>query len=592
MASALKPLTRSPKSIAKLINLSSRSSRLLIRIIHSLNVLPLIQIFLRVPFASTLSSLSSLIPSFISFLPHLFVSLLILNSRSLPFTWTFRVLWCVIKVRTRYSAAWARVWARYWMRYSKKLVQGVKECSSLTTFSRSELDPSNNLTLDRKKEHGETKQLDSIRRLRIREMELWLESVTPVGAHPFEWEGSYATWVGFDDSDFNMHMSNSSYPKVLDFARTKASLELFPQFLRVGGHVALSSTHFQFIQEIPLFSRYQILTSIGAWDEKWCYLIFRFVTIENKYKKNQHSSSANVPRILITPPELNKHHSPDPVHFPLSSNLHHSQSGVNLNSHPTVPDSKLHTIAVSRICFKVGRITVPPAIVFTTNGMSMHPWEVCTNGTEKGMASSLSSPSPFAVAKFSHNNPPPSWTEHGLYLIAKTHSGDEAKLREFYRGAWRNTEEATDGKDMNKSGTVENSTVVNKLSGSLSENKLALDDPSIWKTRSILQSQDIDLDLSSPTSLNSPEDSSNGSDTESDSDSASAAATPPTPSTPPTIPSSYCTPIEHSHLIAPKLTEWWDLAMGIGTPADETRKARLEVCRMLVGGMEGIKEMC
>ncbi|KAJ3992962.1 hypothetical protein F5050DRAFT_1578589 [Lentinula boryana] len=425
MASALKPLTRSPKSIAKLINLSSRSSRLPIRIIHSLNVLPLIQIFLRIPFASFLSFLSSLIPSFISFLPHLFVSLLILNSRSLPFTWTFRVLWCVIKVRTRYSAAWARVWARYWMRCSKKL------------------------------------------------MEFWLESVTPVGAHPFEWEGSYATWVGFDDSDFNMHMSNSSYPKVLDFARTKASLELFPQFLRVGGHVALSSTHFQFIQEIPLFSRYQILTSIGAWDEKWCYLIFRFVTIENKYKNNQHSGSANVPRILITPPDLNKHHSPDPVHFSFSSNLHHSQSGVNLNSHPTVPDSKLHTIAVSRICFKVGRITVPPAIVFTTNGLSL----------------SSSSPSPFAVAKFSHANPPPSWTEHGLYLIAKTHNGDEAKLREFYRGAWRNTKEATDGKDTNK-------------------------------------------------------------------------------------------------------LEWWDLAMGIGTPADDTRKARLEVCRMLVGGMEGVKEMC
>ncbi|KAJ3793658.1 hypothetical protein GGU11DRAFT_691372 [Lentinula aff. detonsa] len=529
MASALKPLTRSPKSIAKLINLSSRSSRLLIRIIHSLNVLPLIQIFLRVPFASFLSSLSSLIPSFISFLPHLFVSLLILNSRSLPFTWTFRVLWCVIKVRTRYSVAWARVWARYWMRCSKKLVGG-----------------------------------------------FWLESVTPVGAHPFEWEGSYATWVGFDDSDFNMHMSNSSYPKVLDFARTKASLELFPQFLRVGGHVALSSTHFQFIQEIPLFAKYQILTSIGAWDEKWCYLIFRFVTIENKYKDNQHSGSANVPRIRVTPPNLNKDHSPDPVHFSFSSNLHQSQSSFNLNSHPTVPNAKLHTIAVSRICFKVGRITVPPTIVFTTNGISL----------------SSSSPSPFAVAKFSHTNPPPSWTEHGLYLIAKTHSGDEAKLREFYRGAWRNTEEATDGKDMNKSGTVENSTVVNKLSGSLSENKLALDDPSIWKTRSILQSQDIDLDLSSPTSFNSSEDSSNGSDTESDSDSASAAATPPTPSTPPTVPSSYCTPIEHSHLIAPKLTEWWDLAMGIGTPADETRKARLEVCRMLVGGMEGIKEMC
>ncbi|KAJ4482576.1 hypothetical protein J3R30DRAFT_2191625 [Lentinula aciculospora] len=220
--------------------------------------------------------------------------------------------------------------------------------------------------------------------------------------------------------DFNMHMSNSSYPKILDFARTKASLELFPQFLRVGGHVALSSTHFHFINELPLFSKYQIRLSIGAWDEKWCYIVCRFVTqTKTKEKRNSNNGTLNPPRILVNglPPPLNE----------------------NLNG------LKLHTIAVSRICFKHGRITVPPAIVFATNGMSMYPWEVAATATLKSSRVRLAestveasaSLSPFAAQEFSHTNPPPSWTNHARQLIAKTHGGDEAKLREFYRGGWR-----------------------------------------------------------------------------------------------------------------------------------------------------------
>lgn len=42
----------------------------------------------------------------------------------------------------------------------------------------------------------------------------WLEKLSPVGANPLTWKTSFTTWCGPDDSDFNMHMSNSSYPKV------------------------------------------------------------------------------------------------------------------------------------------------------------------------------------------------------------------------------------------------------------------------------------------------------------------------------------------------------------------------------------------
>ncbi|KIK70004.1 hypothetical protein GYMLUDRAFT_133026, partial [Collybiopsis luxurians FD-317 M1] len=316
--------------------------------------------------------------------------LILLNSRSFPGAWHWRVLWCVFKVRTKYAGAWVD--------------------------TRSEL-------------HR------SLQETRIMEMESWLASVTPIGEHPFEWEGRYDTWVGLDDSDFNMHMSNSSYPKILDFARTKASLELFPHFLRVGGHLALSSTHFNFIREIPLFTRYQLRLSIGAWDEKWCYMISHFVT--KKHNRSAHSESVPSPRIL-----LNDHC------LPLA--LYHDLDGLTL-----------HTIAVSRICFKVGRITVPPAVVFTTNGMSVEPREL------------------IKMKEFTRSNPPPSWLHHARQLIVKTHGGSEGKLREFYRGGWRK---------------------VGRL-------------------------------------------------------------------------------------------KWWERAMGVDGPTDEKRKDRLEICRMLVGGMEGVRDI-
>ncbi|KAF5380747.1 hypothetical protein D9757_007140 [Collybiopsis confluens] len=333
-------------------------------------------------------------------LRYTFALLVLINGRSFPGAWTWRVLWCVIKVRTRYVGAWMLASARYYSR--------IVASTHANRLSR-----------------------------RIEEMESWLASVTPIGDHPFHWEGKYDTWLGFDDSDFNMHMSNSSYPKILDFARTKASLELFPHFLRVGGHVALSSTHFNFIREIPLFAKYQIRLSIAAWDEKWasilpfavdwfrvadheqCYLVARFVTKSDNKHQASHVKSGS-PRILLNDNSL-----------PLA--LLHDLEGLTLR-----------TIAVSRICFKIGRITVPPAVVFATNGMSVGPREL--NGAlkisareeerQEGLKEEGGEPT-LLTEDFSLSNPPPSWTHHARHLITKMHGGSEGKLKEFYRGGWK-----------------------------------------------------------------------------------------------------------------------------------------------------------
>jgi acyl-CoA thioesterase FadM len=46
--------------------------------------------------------------------------------------------------------------------------------------------------------------------------------------------------IGPDDCDYNIHLSNSSYPKILDSARFKLAITLTPSFLNQGGNIFLA----------------------------------------------------------------------------------------------------------------------------------------------------------------------------------------------------------------------------------------------------------------------------------------------------------------------------------------------------------------
>lgn len=149
----------------------------------------------------------------------------------------------------------------------------------------------------------------------------------------------------------------------------------------------------------------------------------------------------------------------------------------------------LHTVCVSRVCFKLGRITVPPAVVMATNGMSVHPWEVygAGVGTESQM-------------RYSATNPPPTWTTNSQELFSKASGGSPKKLREFYKGQWREFQGNSNG-NLAAHGT--------KGKGNIDAN----------------------------TSL------------------------------------------------------WWNQALGIGGSLNDKLTERLKVCRMLVGGLDGVREM-
>ncbi|KAJ4479345.1 hypothetical protein J3R30DRAFT_3702596 [Lentinula aciculospora] len=244
---------------------------------------------------------------------------------------------------------------------------------------------------------------------RDRRIAEYIDKTSPVGVHPFDFKVIYRSRVSVDESDFNMHMSNSSYPKVLDFTRTKMATHLFPHFLRAGGVVPIASTHFHFVREIPMLAKYEVRAGIGAWDEKWFYVVGRFVT-------NRKSKSTG------TQP------SSSPIH-PLT--LTNSESDLIAKLVDTSPEDEenitLHTVAVARCCYKLGRITVPPSVLMATNGVCVYPDQVTMTDLDPEFSKSLDVHSGYSV-----DRPPHTWTSHARDLAL-----NPKKLREFYKGAWR-----------------------------------------------------------------------------------------------------------------------------------------------------------
>lgn len=75
----------------------------------------------------------------------------------------------------------------------------------------------------------------------------------------------------------------------------------------------------------------------------------------------------------------------------------------------------LHTVAVARLCFKVGRITVPPAVVLGSNGFT----------GESG---------------FSMVSPHPEWALQKK-IASRPHGGSLKGLKKFMTGGWRDVPE-------------------------------------------------------------------------------------------------------------------------------------------------------
>ncbi|KAF7337170.1 Peptidase A1 domain-containing protein [Mycena venus] len=303
----------------------------------------------------------------------------------------------------------------------------------------------------------------------------WHESHLPIGVHPFRAVWTNTRLVGLDDADFNLHMSNSSYPKTLDSVRFRLALATFPNLFRCGGWCPLAATHFHFIREIPMLTRYEVRTSIAAWDEKWIWTVSRFVKPPSKSSKRANTKSTpsttsngvsaglGIPTLKTpaTPLEgMSGGQTPvggtrvslrPPFSLLLSSSPHHTAiltggdigEGVGANELDAVSrallekaakkteedGALLYTIAVCQLCYKQGRITVPPAVVLASHGFYAAP----------PSPSTTSPPTPptqdWNAASRNPNAPPPYWP------AVRGISGSMRGLAKFYAGGWRDVPE-------------------------------------------------------------------------------------------------------------------------------------------------------
>lgn len=256
----------------------------------------------------------------------------------------------------------------------------------------------------------------------------WWTSASPVGRSVFPTpdgsdKGAQAVlkcWASPDDCDFIGHLSNSSYTTNLDPIRMKAFVEWFPRFFAEGGWAALGGAHYHYIREIPLNASYEIRISVGGWEDKWIYFVAKFVTRpkqKSKASRKAHHTPSTVPTITTpstpltteppTPAELGSLTSTS--HPPLNASSVDSKLASGAVSKPALrthddDGALIHCIAVSTICFKHGRVTVPPKIVLAMSGYSLH-----------------------AVGDVSN------WSNAN-----RVRGRGSSRVSEFYRGGWKN----------------------------------------------------------------------------------------------------------------------------------------------------------
>ncbi|KAF9359470.1 hypothetical protein BGX26_012205 [Mortierella sp. AD094] len=205
--------------------------------------------------------------------------------------------------------------------------------------------------------------------------------------------------VWFDDLDLNIHLNNSSYNKMMDFARIELCTRLFPGWKNPHKFdMCLAQTVLFFKSEVPRFSKYTITSRIFTWDDKWIWMQHRFSI---KRKARPVRQTLQVINAALQSGEEGENNEPikdedvvveeeeeddiDPIEAKApknssgTSNADMNQpspnpsANPNFGNHPNdavveVPD-KLCCIAYSRMVAKHPKgKTIPPEKLFTSMG--------------------------------------------------------------------------------------------------------------------------------------------------------------------------------------------------------------------------------
>lgn len=178
-----------------------------------------------------------------------------------------------------------------------------------------------------------------------------------------------------------------------------------------------------------MLSRYEVRLRIASWDSKWIYIIARYVTPPQKNSKKGRADKAlpvNSNANSVQDENMHTGGAPYPVlHTPSDLLDSDSKSGVSTPTaapRPTPrtvhvePDgATLNCVIVNALCFKIGRITIPPALVLAAEGFA--------------------SPAGAGARAYSPENPPPAMEE--VRKLWGEEPTDMRKLQAFYAGGWR-----------------------------------------------------------------------------------------------------------------------------------------------------------
>src|SRR5690606_8122712 len=138
----------------------------------------------------------------------------------------------------------------------------------------------------------------------------------------------------FYECDLNLHKSNSTYFSDLDIARTHLIAHIIKKSLKKrhgtgqSTYVALAGVNCLFRREIKPFTKYEIVTRILGWDEKWLWVVSHFVKVggDDKADTKQETPSKRT-------------------------------------------NKKIYASALSKYVFKCGRQTVKPEIILQESGV-------------------------------------------------------------------------------------------------------------------------------------------------------------------------------------------------------------------------------
>lgn len=165
------------------------------------------------------------------------------------------------------------------------------------------------------------------------------------------------------------------------------------------------------------------------------YVVGRFVTLPNKSKKSHskkshhsHNGGNPIPESFrgSIRQESSSDFSRDPTPSASSADL---AALARAQLHKPEPDgATLHCLSMSILCFKMGRITVPPGVVFAAEGHSRPP----AAGTN-----SSAQPKPY-----SHSNHPPHYVRPlSLWSPVRGQGGSTKRYRDWLKGGWREEKE-------------------------------------------------------------------------------------------------------------------------------------------------------